>query len=262
MILLIGGTSDTALLARGLADAGFKVLVSTATDLPLEIGNHRNISRRSGMLDSRGMERLAQRRDIQVIVDASHPYATSVRANAREAASALRIPYLSWIRPAALDHQDWIIVRESHQLAACAACSFGRPVLLTTGTRNLEPYVVEAKRAGVDLVVRVLPYSDSLERCRKSGIRKDRIITGRGPFSLEENLEVIRSFNIGVVVTKDSGVSGGMPEKIAAARIEGCQLVVVQRPAETDKERLSDVPQLVAAVRQWLEPDRRDEVSD
>jgi hypothetical protein len=58
MILLIGGTSETAPLAEALAVAGFKVLVSTATQVPLDVGKHPNIASRSGILDGEGMAQL------------------------------------------------------------------------------------------------------------------------------------------------------------------------------------------------------------
>ena len=51
MILLIGGTSETAPLASGLAGVGYEVLVSTATDSRLNVGDHPRISRRAGRLD-------------------------------------------------------------------------------------------------------------------------------------------------------------------------------------------------------------------
>ena len=56
------------------------------------------------------------------------------------------------------------------------------------------------------------------------------MVAHRGPFSLEDNLVVLRQREIGIVVTKDSGEAGGLPEKLEAARRCGCQVVVVGRP--------------------------------
>ncbi|MBI5571743.1 MAG: precorrin-6A/cobalt-precorrin-6A reductase, partial [Desulfomonile tiedjei] len=120
-----------------------------------------------------------------------------------------------------------------HEEAASLAFSFKRPVLLTTGSRNLMPYVKASRKSGIGLVVRVLPYPDSVEACREAGVSDDCVITGRGPFSVEENLEIIRRFSIGAIVTKDSGVAGGVPAKLEAAERTGCKVVVVRRPIET-----------------------------
>ncbi len=248
MILLIGGTSETALLATALAGAGFDVLVSTATEIPLAVGTDPKITRRVGALDRAGMLRLATGRGVSVIVDASHPYATSVRANARRTAAQLKIPYFGWVRPPVLDRDADVIFCENHQLAAEAACSFRRPVLLTIGSGNVAPYVAAAKQAGVRLIVRVLAHRDSLEACRRAGVQESDIISGRGPFSVEENLAVLRRFNIGAIVTKDSGAAGGVPAKIEAARLHGCRVVVVQRPEESGDPTFSEVSALVDAV--------------
>ena len=59
MILLIGGTSETASLASGMAAAGYAVLVSTATEVPLAIEEHPRIHRRTGRLDEAGLVTLA-----------------------------------------------------------------------------------------------------------------------------------------------------------------------------------------------------------
>lgn len=248
MILLIGGTSETALLALALAEAGFEVLVSTSTDIPLDVGTHPNLTRRVGMLNHDGMSRLMKEFGIRLVVDSSHPYASSVTANARRAASERNVPYLRWARPSDLAQAEGPILAENHEMAARIACAFGRAVLLTTGSRNLVPYVREARRTAVVLVVRVLPYPESMEACRRAGVHATNIVAGRGPFSVEDNLSVMRRFNIGVLVTKDSGSQGGVPQKVEAARIHGCPVVVVRRPEEFPEKTFSDISELVAAV--------------
>ena len=99
MILLIGGTSETAPLAAGLAAAGYDVLVSTATDVPLAIEEHPRIHRRTGRLDEEGLVALAEEKGIRAIVDAAHPYAAAAHAAAQNAAKRLGIPCLVFRRP-------------------------------------------------------------------------------------------------------------------------------------------------------------------
>lgn len=253
MILLLGGTSETAPLATALAERGFQVLVSTATDVPLDVGSHPNLSRRSGPLDLESMAALAEDVGVRVIVDASHPYASEARSNARAAAERLGIPYLTWVRSTAIHGDHTLHVAPDHESAARIACSFGKPVLLTTGARNLLPYAREAEAGGVVLVVRVLPHESSLEACRDAGIPESYVVTGRGPFSVEENRSVIRRFDIKVIVTKDSGEAGGVPAKLEAAREEGCRVVVVGRPVDTAEMTFSDFGELVMEVTRLLE---------
>lgn len=252
MILLLGGTSETAPLGLALASAGWKVLVSTATDVPLDVGDHLNLSHRSGKLDEDAMVRLISEKGIRIVVDASHPYASTVRTTARNVCQRLGTPYLTFVRPAVVTEQDFIQFAENHEEAARLAFAFALPVLLTTGSRNLAPYAAQARRTGVTLIVRVLQHPDSLDACRNAGIPQANIITGRGPFSVRDNRSVIQRFRIGCLVTKDSGIAGGVPEKIEAARLENCHVVVVGRPEQTDEATCSTVEEVLAAVRSLL----------
>lgn len=248
MILLLGGTSETALLATAMAEAGYRVLVSTATDVALDVGNHPGIHRRAGRLNEDAMAALVRELDIVAILDATHPYATLVQATAQKIAELLTIPYFRWLRPETIIEDKNVLFAADHRHAAGIACSFGRPVLLTTGSKNLEPYVHEACGVGVPLIVRVLDRPESVEACRRAGIDELSIISGRGPFSKEENLAVIRKFDIGVLVTKDGGIPGGVRPKIEAAQMENCQVVIVRRPEHHEKMVFDSVRNLLEAV--------------
>ena len=103
MILLLGGTSETSSLAEGLAEAGYDVLVSTATDAPLAVGTHPRIRRRSGRLDGVEMARLIREAPIRAIVDATHPYAALARKTARAVSGEQNIPYFTFYP--AIGHQ-------------------------------------------------------------------------------------------------------------------------------------------------------------
>ncbi len=137
------------------------------------------------------------------------------------------------------------------------ACSFGEPVLLTTGSRNITPYALEAGRTGVLLVVRVLPHPKSIEGCRKAGVPDEHIVKGRGPFSVEDNRAVIHTSGIRTLVTKDSGVEGGFPAKIEAAQRENCRVIVVQRPEEPSEQTFNHLTTLVDAVSHRLRGGRQ-----
>lgn len=254
MILLLGGTSETAPLAEAIADAGCEVLVSTATDVPLAVGNRPRISHRNGRLTEAEMLELVRERAVRAIVDATHPYASNVRATAEQVAAQAGIPYLTFVRPGGVGEEDGVRFAADHSEAAQLACESRRPILLTVGSRNIAVYAQEAAHHGIPLVARVLPHPDSLQACRAAGLSDDRVINGRGPFTADENRRLIRQFNIGVVVTKDSGEAGGVPAKLEAARAEQCLLIVVCRPPQQSANAFSDMRALVDALRQRLAP--------
>lgn len=249
MILLLGGTSETAPVATRLAEAGRRVLVSTATDEPLKIGSLPNIERRSGPLNEAGLADLVRRKNVRAIVDCTHPYAVTVRATARNVAEQLTIPYFTFIRPTGVTPGEPGVHRAAnHEEAARLAFSFGRPVLLTTGANHLADYAAQSHETGVALVARVLPRNESLQACQRAGIAEDGIISARGPFTVEENREQIRRYRIGVLVTKDSGEAGGVPAKLEAAGLERCAVVIVERPPLPASGAYGSVEDLVAAV--------------
>lgn len=254
MILLLGGTMETAAIALGLAEAGHDVLVSTATGTALDVGDAPRIRRRCGRLDAEAMERLIRSEAVGAVVDAAHPYAERLRSTAREVAARVPVPYFRYARPST----PWnptdpaIAAVRDHAAAAAVACSYGRPVLLTTGSNNLDPYAREAARAGVPLAARVLPGAESLAACRRAGIGDDRIVAERGPFSTEQNRNHIRRFGAGVLVTKESGAEGGFPAKLKAAREEHCRVVVIQRPPEPGANTFGSTDALVTEVHRTL----------
>jgi len=280
MILLLGGTSETGPIARRLAEAGYAVLVSTATDEPLDIGNLGcpGVRRRVGRLDAGAMLAMIREQPVQAIVDASHPYAAALRTIAPAVAREAGIPYLSYLRPGLeirlSDPKSEIHLAADHEQAARIAFSLAagmgksavpqvsnlcHSVLLTTGSQNLAPYVRWARQSGllvfVKLAVRVLPRADSIRACLAAGIAREFIIAAKGPFSVDQNRQHIRQFHAGVIVTKDSGQAGGVDAKLEAARQEDCQVVVVQRPVTPEPattKGFDSFDDLIVAVRRLV----------
>lgn len=250
MILLLGGTSETAMIAQRLAGAGFAVLVSTATGTALDVGTHPLIRRRCGRLDAAEMEAVLRAEGIRALVDAAHPYAEQLHAQAQAVARRVPVPYLRYVRPCSSwdPSTNSAVTVPDHAAAAIEACSHGRPVLLTTGSRNLEPYCREAARRGVALVVRVLPEPESQAACRRADLDPAHVIAERGPFTCEQTRAHLRQARAGVLVTKESGAEGGFEAKLEAARQEQCRVVVVRRPVEQAAEAYATVDALVAAV--------------
>ena len=252
LILLIGGTSETAPLANALADAGARVLVSTATEIVLDCGARAAIRRRSGRLDQDGMRDLLAREGVACIVDAAHPFAIELHQTARAVARAAGLPFVRYERAetaADISHAR-ILTAGSHAEAARLACGAGKRVLLTTGSRCLKPYVEAARASGAELFARVLPEVESLEACRVAGLGAANIIAARGPFSLEANRALIARLCIDVLVTKDSGAAGGVPEKLAAAEAENCAVVLVRRPNAEHGSACRDATALLAELAQ------------
>lgn len=248
MILLLGGTSEMTPIATALAERGLSALVSTATDFK-QVEPINNVEYRHGALDVEGLKAIVKERSIKVIVDATHPYAVGASAAAVEAARACRIPYFRYRRPVETPPEsETVIHAQDHVDAAEKAFSFGRPVLLTTGSRNVAPYADVMKRTGIPLYVRALPVQESIDACLAAGVARENIITGKGPFSVEDNVALIESRKIGALVTKDSGTAGGAQWKLEAAKKTGCMTIVVLRPVDDHENAYEDIAALADAV--------------
>jgi precorrin-6A/cobalt-precorrin-6A reductase len=229
MILLLGGTGETGEISSALARDGFDILVSTATDYPLKLLQSRRINIRTGRLSESEMTELIRDMNIEAVVDITHPYALEITDLAVSVSSICGLPYYRYYRPTGIQKAPDIFFAKDHATAAVTAFSFGSNVLLTVGSKNLAPYVKEARQVNSRIVVRVLDTEDSIRACLDARIDRESIVTGKGPFSVENNIAAIRNFNIGVLVTKDGGVRGGVLEKLEASRAEGCRIVVVAR---------------------------------
>jgi len=226
MILLLGGTSETVAIAEALVAKGHAVLVSTATTMPLRGQLPEGVYTRNGMLDEQGLVRLLREEKIMAVVDATHPYAEAVSQNAYKACQTVGIPYLAYERPGhRMEGVQWVA---THSQAAELAFSFGKPVFLTIGVRNLAPYIAEASRQGIAIRARVLNHSGSLAICQEAGLSDSEILCADGPFTVEENIRHLKGY--GVLVTKESGEAGGVDAKVEAARLSGCEVVVIERP--------------------------------
>jgi len=102
-------------------------------------------------------------------------------------------------------------------------------VLLTTGSKTLGDYLnaLETSR----IYARVLPVPKVMEKCKELGLPPGQILGMQGPFSMEFNRSTLKEYNIEALVTKDSGLTGGVPEKIQGALEAKVQIIIIERPA-------------------------------
>lgn len=249
-VLLIGGTADARAIAQALLDAGLRVLVSTFTEYGEDLAVCDGIDVRSGALDAAAMAELAE--DRVALVDASHPFAVTATVSAREAAKQAGVPYVRFERAGEADRADGVVACASAQVAATAAVNAamasGGAVLLTVGTRTLATYVEACRLAGVRCIARVLPVPESLEACADAGLVASDVLAMQGPTSAALDAALLRHFGATVLVTKDSGLAGGVSEKLEAARFVGATAVVVSRPSAPDPDASHSVAEVVDRV--------------
>ncbi len=156
------------------------------------------------------------------LVDATHPFAAGMRANAAHAAEASGVPLIRLARLGWAEHPDagswrWVA---SYDDAREAAASLGRRPFVTTGRQTLAHYASWTDR---DVLVRVVELLDLAVPARWT------VVLDRGPYRLAGELELLRAHGVDVLLTKDSG-GAYTAAKLDAARELDVPVVVVARP--------------------------------
>jgi len=240
-VLILGGTAEAAALAATLTARcpALRVVTSLAgrTEAPTELSGEVRIGGFGGaaaLADYLSAERF------DALIDATHPFAAQISANARQAAEQAGVPRLRVDRPSweAVAGDDWHMVANLGE-AASVLPRFGRRAFLTVGRRDLDAFAacpdIWFLVRLVDMPGEPLPLADC------------RVIAARGPFTETEEAELLARHEIDVLVCKASG--GAMTyAKLAAARARGIPVVMVSRPANVPGERVESVDLAV----EWL----------
>jgi cobalt-factor III methyltransferase len=253
LVWVFSGTSDGNALASKLCEIGYHVIVSTATEYGREIVGVSLpwITVRSGKM---GVE--ARRREIvnsgaRAIVDATHPFATTISLQLMQLAEEIKIPYLRYERPLARSSYPGIFCKTVKE-AAAEAIARGSRVFLTTGTKDLPLFLENTGASRCQWYVRITPEPESLVRALNLGIPRANICAMQGPFSKEFNEELWKNWRIDCVVTKESGEAGGFLAKAEAAYLLGIPLIVVERPPIDYPIAANDFATLVGHLQQLL----------
>jgi precorrin-6A/cobalt-precorrin-6A reductase len=216
-VLILGGTAEARALAAALVERGVPVVSSLAgrvRDPALPVGEVRI----GGFGGVAGLVAWLREHDVAAVVDATHPFASTMTAHAVEASAAVGLPLVVLRRPGWPPDPDWVWA-DSLPAAAEVLPSLGKRVFLTTGRTSLSAF------ADLDL--------EFLVRCVDPPTgpmpRRVRVLLSRGPFTVDGERSLLREHGVDVLVTKDSG--GPLTSaKLAAAREEGVTVLVVRRP--------------------------------
>jgi precorrin-6A/cobalt-precorrin-6A reductase len=217
-VLVFGGTAEARRLAEVLVAEGVDVLSSLAgrTADPLLPPGEVRIG---GFGGAEGLAEWLRAHPVRAVVDATHPFAATMTAHAVEATAATGTPYLRLQRPGwrAQQGDDWRWVGSLEE-AAAAVAGFAH-VFVTTGRTGLGAFAGLTQEV---LVRSVDPPEPPLPA-------HTTVVLERGPFTVADELALMRQHAVDVVVTKDSG-SRLTEAKLTAARTLGVPVVVVRRP--------------------------------
>lgn len=242
-VLILAGTHEGRALAEALHGAQPKLFVisslagvtSAAKPLPGDV-------RVGGFGGADGLATYIKDNAITLVVDATHPFAERITANAVTACAHTETPYLrldrpQWVLP---EDADVVFVPDALEAARLVART-SNAALLTIGRRDLAAFQGIDK---VKLVVRAIEPPPAGE-----AINGATYVIARPPFTLESELALLRAHDIDTVVTKASGGDATRAKLDAAASV-GARLVILRRPPPPDAERVLSVEEALAWVAQ------------
>lgn len=238
-ILLLGGTTEASLMARALAGAGMDAVFSyagrtadpVAQPLPQRVGGFGGVEGLVGYLRAEG---------ISHVIDATHPFAAGMSANAVAACAAVGCGLI------ALERRPWVAGlqdRWSHvpEIAAAVGAlpAVAARVFLAIGRQHVDLFAEAPQHHYllrlVDAPQGALP------------LPQTEIVLARGPFRVEDDVALMQRHGVQIVVAKNSGGSGARAKIDAAAQL-GLPVVMIDRPALPDRNAV----ETVAEVMDWL----------
>ncbi|MDO4491213.1 MAG: precorrin-6A reductase [Lachnospiraceae bacterium] len=231
-ILLFAGTTEGRTIAEQLKGTDNRVCVYVATEYGESlIAAGEGITVKSGRLTEEEMEQEMKQSPDALVMDATHPYAAVVTENIRKACTATGHAYLRVLRQGAAEELKDAIYVDSPAAAAEYLSGTEGNVLLTTGSKELR-YFTAVPDYKERLFARVLSLPNVAADCAALGFQGQHLICMQGPFSREMNVALLHMTKAAYLVTKDTGVTGGFPEKVEAARDCGAKLVIIGRPLQ------------------------------
>ncbi|WP_280494010.1 cobalt-precorrin-6A reductase [Nocardia asiatica] len=243
-VLILGGTREARELAHiASGERGIEIVSSLAGRVRAPLLPEGEV-RVGGFGGAEGLRDWLVANDVAAMVDATHPFAAGISANAAAAARAASVPLVHLRRPRWVQQarDRWIRVPD---LAAAAreTATLGARVFLTIGRQGVDAF------AGLDdpwfLIRAIDPPEGALPP-------RHELLLARGPFAVEDESRLLAGYRIDLLVTKDSG--GDQTEaKLAAARAAGIPVVVVDRPPLPEGARIVES---TAQTLDWLRETR------
>lgn len=249
MILLAGGTSEAVEIALALDRAQSPYIITVATGYGYDetagkISGHVL----KGPFDKQSFEKLIKEYAVDAVVDASHVYAGELRRELSAAAHAAGVRLVRFERePVSVDSNPDITFFDSPaELGAWARDKDFKRIFVSTGIKGLQAL---AGHIDLDRVyARMLPTGESITAALSAGLKPSHIIAMEGPFSRDLNEALFRHLQIDLLVTKESGETGGFTAKIEAAWNTGCRVAVLKRPEPAGGEVFRDINNLLHSL--------------
>lgn len=202
-----------------------------AQPLPTRVG---------GFGGTAGLVRYLHEHAVTHLIDATHPFAATMSANAVAAAQESGVAHVALTRPAwePTGGDRWQYVRDV-EAAVAELTGPRRRVMLALGRMHVSAFVAQPQHHYL------LRFVDAPEEAPR--LPDHALVVDRGPFSLDSDVALMQDHAIDLVVCKNAGGSGAEAKLIAARRL-GLPVLMIDRPALPERHTVHDL----GAVLDWL----------
>lgn len=226
-LLIFGGTTEGRKLAEFCSANKICADVSVATDYGALLLPE-NINIFLGKLNCSEMTKMMMKNNYHAVIDATHPYAQEATCNIKKACENSATRYYRLLR----DRSELYGETAENVSQAVEILNQCDSVVLSTLGSNCAEQLTGVKNFRERIWLRILPISDIKEHCIQLGFDENKIICEKGPFTVEQNVCHIKKSGAKILVTKESGKSGGYAEKADAVRRCGIKMITIIRPDE------------------------------
>lgn len=237
-VLIFGGTTESQTVLGFLQGFDLDIILSVATEYGRDIAvKNDRVKVVCGRMGQEEMSALIREDSVDLVIDATHPFAAEVTANIRCACGKIPVEYIRCLREEMKEPKEMpaetIYVASVKEAADYLRSTQGN-ILITTGSKELRRFC-EIPAYRTRCYVRVLSVPDSVRSAAECGFAGRNLIAMQAPFSKEMNIATIHYAKARFFVTKETGDAGGMKEKIQACSETGTTMIVVRHPRESGR---------------------------
>jgi precorrin-6A/cobalt-precorrin-6A reductase len=243
-LLILGGTSEASALARRIGDESDVAAILSLAGATTEPAPTPITRRTGGFGGAEGLAAFLAAEHIDAVVDATHPFASRISANVIAACGATHTPLAVFSRPPWTSEPGdrWIEVAAIDDAVSTLGVQ-PKTIFLTQGRLQLAAFARAPQHRYIVRAIDRPPEVDALP--------DHKLILARGPFSVPEELTLMKREGIEMLVTKNSG-GRATYAKIDAARALEIDVVIVRRPPAPEAKTLHDLD----AVLGWIDSHR------
>jgi precorrin-6A/cobalt-precorrin-6A reductase len=239
-VLILGGTGEARALARRLVARGdMRVTLSLAgrTENPLP---QAGAVRVGGFGGAQGLAQWLRAGQVDVLVDATHPFAARITANAVEAAATAAVPLVRLERPKweRQPGDNWTDAEDTDHAASLLG-EAPLTVFLAIGRQEAGRFAASPQHRYIVRSVEPLAAVDRIVGAH--------YILDRGPFTEADERSLLSANGVEIVVAKNSGGEATYG-KIAAARQLGLPVVMVSRPQPPVGDAAATVDEAIGLI--------------